>query len=399
LKLLLHDYGNYPFTRQLARELAARGHAVDYVYSESTQLIQRGGSDGGSGNLKITGIRLERPFEKYNYLRRRACEIEHGQKLAAMIEQSHPDVVLSANTPLDAQNLALQSSRKAGAKLIFWMQDAIGLATKQTLALKIPILGVLVGDYYATLERDMLRCSDQVVLISEDFLPLMKSWQVDESRCTVIPNWAPLDELPVQPKGNAWAMTHNLADKFCFIYTGILGLKHNPALFIQLTEAFKDNTEVRVVVISAGGAADRLVREAARRELNNLLVLPPQPVDAYAQVLGAADVLTAVLSEEAGRYSAPSKVLSYLCAARPLLLAVPQGNMSARIVLDCQAGLVSSPTESTRWVENARILYDNHTLAARMGRNARACAEKQFDIKTIIDRFEQVFAKACPKAV
>jgi colanic acid biosynthesis glycosyl transferase WcaI len=399
VNLLLHDYGNYPFTRQLARELAARGHAVDYVYSETTQLIQRGGVIGESRNLKITGILLEQPFEKYNYMQRRACEIEHGHKLAAIIEKAHPNVVLSANTPLDAQSRALRTSRQAGAKFIFWLQDAIGLATKQTLARKIPVLGSLVGEYYIQLERDILRRSDQVVLISEDFLPLMKSWQVDESRSTVIPNWAPLEELPVQPKGNAWARAHGLADKFCFMYTGILGLKHNPDLFLQLAEAFIDNPDVRVVVVSAGDAADGLAREAAQRKLTNLVVLPPQPGDVYAQVLGAADVLTAVLSEDAGRYSAPSKVLSYLCAGRPLLLALPQGNLSARIVLACGAGLVCPPTDSEQWVEHARTLYENHHLAAQMGRNARACAKKQFDIAAITDRFEQVFAKACQKAV
>lgn len=394
MNLLLHDYGNYPFTRQLARELAARGHTVDYLYSETTQLIHRGGSDAGSGNLKITGIRLKRSFEKYNYLRRRACEIDHGRRLADIIMRSRPDVVLSANTPLDAQRLALQASRRAGARFIFWLQDLIGYATKLALTPKFPVLGSAVGAYYTYLERNLLRNSNHVVLISKDFLPLMKEYRMDETRCTVIPNWAPLDELPVQPKSNAWAKAHGLADKFSFIYTGILGLKHNPALFLQLAEAFRENANVRIVVVSAGGAANWLAHEIAQYKLTNLMVLPPQPGDVYAQVLGTADVLTVVLSQEAGRYSAPSKVLSYLCAARPILLAVPNNNMSARTVLDCKGGLVCPPDDGTQWVKNARKLFDDQQLAAQMGCNAHACAEEHFDIKLITDQFEQVIAKA-----
>ena len=82
MKLLLHDYGNFPFIRQLARSLAMRGHDVHFVYSESTQLIKRSENGLPVKNLTITGITLKKPFEKYDFLRRRACEIEHGRQLA-----------------------------------------------------------------------------------------------------------------------------------------------------------------------------------------------------------------------------------------------------------------------------------------------------------------------------
>ena len=399
MQILLHDYGNYPFTRQLARELAARGHAMDYVYSESTQLIKRGTANPSTKNLTVTGILLDKPFQKYNYLQRRRCEIEHGRKLAAIVERIRPDVVLSANTPLDAQELALRASRKVGAKFVFWMQDAIGLATNQTLARKIPFLGSMVGDFYIQREKEMLQRSDHVVLISEDFLPLMRSWQVDETHCTVIPNWAPLDEINVQSKHNAWAKAHALDGKFCVIYTGILGLKHNPALFIQLAEAFKENTDVRIVVVSAGDAIDWLTREAKDRNLDNLVLLPPQPEDTYAQVLGTANVLLSILSESAGSYSVPSKVLSYLCAGRPLLLAVPEANLSTRIVQESNSGLVCAPDEIDCLAGNARMLYQNINLAKKMAGNAHKYAEKTFDISTITDRFEKLLSKTLSNQV
>ncbi len=399
MNLLLHDYGNYPFTRQLARELAARGHAVDYVYSESTQLINRGTANPSTKNLTVTGILLDKPFQKYNYLQRRQCEIEHGRKLAAIFERLQPDVVLSANTPLDAQALALQASRKVDAKFIFWMQDAIGLATKQTLARKIPILSGLVGDFYIQREKEMLQGSDHVVVISEDFLPLMRSWQVDETQCTVIPNWAPLDAINVLPKVNDWSKAQYLDDKFCIIYTGILGLKHNPAIFLHLADAFKENTDVRIVVVSAGDAIDWLTREAKDRNLDNLMLLPPQPEDTYAQVLGTADVLLSILSESAGSYSVPSKVLSYLCARRPLLLAVPETNLSAQIVKESNSGLVCAPDDLAQLAENARMLYQNRDLANDMSDNARRYAEEVFKISIITDRFERLLSKTCSNQV
>lgn len=397
MKILLHDYGNYPFTRQLARELAARGHFVDYVYSETTQLIKRGSEDKGEGRFSISGIRLEQKFAKYNYLQRRACEIEHGNRVAEFIKQKHPNLVISANTPLDAQARIWQASRKVSARFIYWMQDAIGMATTEALKHKLAVFGTLVGSYYAAREKALLQKSDHVVIISEDFLPLMKAWRIGEAQYTLLPNWAPLDELPPQPKKNDWAMAHDLGDKFCFLYTGILGLKHDPALFLHLAEAFTDREDVRIVIISEGDIARNLAREAELRGISNLIVMSPQPSEVYAQVLGAADVLMAILNEDAGRYSAPSKVLSYLCAGRPLLLAVPTDNSSARIVDDHGCGLVCSPNEIDRLIANAEQLYGDNALAAEMGKRARRYAEETFKCAIITDRFERIFAKVCPK--
>ncbi len=395
MRILLHDYGNYPFTRQLAGKLAARGHRMDYVFSVSTQLIQRSEIAKHENNLTVTGIRLSRPFEKYNYLQRRKCEIEHGQKLAALIEQVQPDIVISANAPLDAQGFALTASHRTNASFIYWLQDAIGLATKQTLSGKIPVAGSLIGDCYIASERRMLKNSDRVILISDDFKPLMEHWHLNPTRYTVIHNWAPIDEIDVHTKQNAWAVAHNLNNDFCFLFTGILGLKHQPQLFVSLAEAFKDQKNVKIVIISEGEAANWLTRQQQEKGLTTLVILPSQLANVYPQVLGSADVLMSVLSNEAGGYSVPSKVLSYLCAERPLLLAVPENNLSARIVREHNAGLTCNPSDIAQWIDNAQKLYQNKVLARKMALNARKYAQENFQIDSITDQFEQLFDESC----
>ena len=71
----------------------------------------------------------------------------------------------------------------------------------------------------------------------------------------------------------------------------------------------------------------------------NLVFLPLQPMDVFPDVLGAADVLVALLENDAGPFSVPSKVLSYLCAGRPILLSAPPSNLSVRLVEKAAAGL------------------------------------------------------------
>jgi SAM-dependent methyltransferase len=64
------------------------------------------------------------------------------------------------------------------------------------LSRKIPVFGAMVAWHYIQLEHRMLRTSDQVVLISEDFGPFIQSWQVAPGLITVIPNWAELEKAP-----------------------------------------------------------------------------------------------------------------------------------------------------------------------------------------------------------
>ena len=110
-----------------------------------------------------------------------------------------------------------------------------------------------------------------------------------------------------------------------------------------------------------------------------------------SEVLGSGDVLVAVIEREAGEFSVPSKILSYLCAGRPIVLAAPRDNLASSIITNAGAGLVVEPEDHNGFVEAVRELLGNPELAMRMGSAARRYAEEQFKIENVADRFEAVF--------
>ena len=395
MRILVHDYGGYAFAVQLSRALARRGHTVCHAYCASLQTTPRGVLNqyaDDTPTLEIQALELVEPLEKYAFFKRWKQEREHSRLIAREVERFGPDVVLSANAPLDAQQRLLRTCRARGIRFVFWLQDLIGIAAHRLLRKKIPVLGEAVGRYYRNLERRLLRRSNAVVSITEDFRPLLRTYGVDEAAIRVIENWAPLDDVPARSKANAWAETHHLVDKTCLLYSGTMGMKHNPDLVLQLALHFQDRDDVRVVVVSQGLGADWLTQKKAERGLDNLIVLGFQPFEALPDVLASADVLMAVLEPEAGAFSVPSKVLTYLCAERPVLLAVPPENLAARIVARIEAGRIVPPTDPAAFVEAAAALLADPEQRHAMGRNARAYAETTFDIDTITDAFEDVLA-------
>ena len=394
-RILIHDYAGHPFQVQLSRELAQRGYDVLHLYFGHNNTpkgdLEKRTSDPDT--FTVEGVYTKKPIRKYSYIKRWFQDIEYGNLMAARISIFKPDFLLSANTPLDSQKIIMRACSQAGTKFIFWLQDVSGLAAMKLLSRKIPILGALVGWYHIQLERRLLRISHQVVLISEDFKPIVQEWQVSSASIKVIPNWAPLDDVPVRGKINPWSIQHKISDKFCILYAGGLGLKHNPNLLFQLTLQFKDNEDVRIVVVAEGPGSTWLKKKKDELGLTNLLLFGYQPFKQMPDVLASGDVLVAILEPDAGLFSVPSKVLTYLCAQRPLLLAVPLDNLAAKIVTNNNAGLVVPPDDVDAFVKSAEKLVHDATMRDEYARNARAYAQKNFDIQKIGDHFEEILLR------
>lgn len=399
MKILLHDYAGHPFQVQLSRALAARGHKVLHLYSGSN-LTPQGAlrkTAADSPNFMVEPIVLGEQVQKGRLFKRRGQEIQHGRYVVNHIRSFAPDIVISANCPLDPQKMLQDECRTRKIPVVYWLQDLVGLATHVLLKDRLPVIGGIIGRYYMSMEKHLLRDADAVVVISEDFADVLKPMNVDPKRVAVIENWAPLEEMPVRSRYNDWTEQHDLDKTFNFIYSGTLGMKHNPALLVRLAELFQRHLEVRITVISEGPGRKWLEARKAEQGLDNLILMDFQPFAELPNVLGSADVLVAILEPSAGIFSVPSKVMSYMCAQRPMLLAVPPVNLAARTVVRNETGFVCPPEDEKRFQELALKLYKDADLRAKFGDNARAYAERTFDIGRIATRFEHVFAKISPE--
>jgi colanic acid biosynthesis glycosyl transferase WcaI len=393
VRVIIHDYGGYNFSVQLGRELARRGTNVLYLYGETTQSVKRGKLypiPEDPPNFEILGITLSKPFNKYALLVRRQQEIEYGKKLAATIERFQPEIVLSANSPLDAQQIALQVTHNIGARFVFWMQDAISLITYQTLNRISPIMARTVGKYYRWLEPNLLKKSDAIIPISINYLELIRQWDVNLDKVHMIPNWSPLDEIYPFPKNNQWSVANRFTGKFCFLYTGMLGYKHNPELLIDLAIHWKNNENVAVLVVSEGPGADWLTEQKSTRRIDNLYLKKFQPYKVFPLLLSAGDVAIAIQRPYISPFSIPSKILNYLCSGKPILAGFPANNPAVTLITESDSGLITSPVDNQAWLECSEKLYRDAELRQRFSENGLKYARNNFNIDLICDKFEKV---------
>lgn len=391
LRVALHDYSGHPFQIQLSRTLATRGHQVLHLHSTTFQTpkgpVTPVSNDPPS--FAVEGVNLGEPFHKYSFVRRLSQERRYGRLLVDRLARFEPDVVISANTPLDAQAISQDWAQRHGIGFIFWLQDIYSVAIKRTLRRRLSFLAAPLALRFTRLEGRLLRRADAVVAITDDFLPALASWGVERERITVIENWAPLDEIAPVPKANQWARDHGLADVPVFLYAGTLGLKHDPSILLRLAQGVP---EAKVVVVSEGIGADWLRQHGDN--LANLEILPYQPFGRLSEVLGSGDILVVILEPEAGAFSVPSKVMTSLAAGRAILAAIPRSNLAARIIERVGAGRVVEPGDRDRFVIVGRSMLADSSGREASSRAARSYAEAAFDIIAIADLFEAIIRRA-----
>jgi len=395
MRIAIHDFAGHPFQVQLSRELAGRGHSVLHLYLRELPgpkgRLERSFQDPAT--FECAPVSLGAPFEKYSMLKRHFSHRKYGRVLAERILAFRPDVVLSANTPIDVQHYLLERCQQTGTAFVHWMQDLYCRALRSVLTQKLGACALPLANHYECLERRVCARSGAVVFITPDFQTATAQMNFRPARSAVIENWAPLDDVVVTHKQNAWSARHGLAGKLVYLYSGTLGLKHKPDLLYRLAAAL-EGSDALVVVVSEGLGRTHLDQLQQRARLRNLLLLDFQPYAEMSSVFGAADVLLGILDGEAGVFAVPSKILSYLCAGRAILLAAPKNNLAARTVIRAEAGVVADPEDVEGFIRGAKWMAGEPELRRTFAENARRYAVTAFDIHAIAAQFESVLREA-----
>lgn len=208
MKVLVNDHSGHPFQIQLSKQLAKNGFDVLHTYSANFQ-TPKGNfklSEEEKSKLSVIPIFYNATFNKYSLIRRRKQEQEFACKLIQEIEKFKPEIIICSNTPLFAQEKIQLYCINQKIKFIFWCQDIYSVAIEKILIGKIGFFGKIIGNYFKSLEKKQLKRSNFIVNITDDFNPLFEKWGIPLSKIIVIPNWAPINEIPLVDKNNNFSI-------------------------------------------------------------------------------------------------------------------------------------------------------------------------------------------------
>jgi colanic acid biosynthesis glycosyl transferase WcaI len=138
------------------------------------------------------------------------------------------------------------------------------------------------------------------------------------------------------------------------------------------------------------GAARRELEQRARAlSLANVEFLPLQPRERFLELLAGSDACLVTQQHNVADIVFPSKVITLLAAARPVIASVAAGSEVARVIRDAHAGLVVSPGDSEALRREVERLRNEPRTAVEMGRAGRAYALSRWHRETVLNSMEQ----------
>ena len=392
MRIVINDYAGFTFPLELSKELSKRGHCVKHIFTQAFGIPLTSNEKSCSEKLQIVKIDVNR-VEKDNFVKRWFQERKYGKLAVKEIAEWTPDALISGNTPLIAQKRIINWADTNGIPAIFWLQDLLSIAAKTILSDVNKTIGSIMYRYFRSIEIDALKKANHIIAITEDFLPFIKGWNIDDSKVSIIPNWGPIEMIPVIYRKNKFSVKYELNDKFVVLYSGSLGKKHDIQLIAKTAEKLVDDNEIIFIIATDERGQNLFIKHLGEKDLPNLLKIPLQTVTNYPYLLASSDVALVTLDATAGMYCAPSKLWSIYCAKKPAIVAVDKGNLCARITENINAGIVITPGSVNECIAAIKELKEKKSLRLRMGSNARGYAEKYFPISPIADAFEKIVKK------
>jgi O26-antigen biosynthesis N-acetyl-L-fucosamine transferase len=181
----------------------------------------------------------------------------------------------------------------------------------------------------------------------------------------------------------SWRRRLGLDGKTVFFYGGNIGLAQDLGNIVDLATRLRHRDDIRFLLIGEGTEVPRIKNEIARRELTNMLLLPPIPQRDYLACLSEFDIGLVSLNRHMKSNNFPGKFLGYVSCGKPILASINPGNDLLEVLCRSGAGIGCVNGDDAALLDAALTLADQPELRVRMGDNARALAENTFSVRAI----------------
>ena len=281
--------------------------------------------------------------------------------IAGLVRARRPSVVLCQTDPPFVGVLGLAVARARGARLVVITQDIHPEVGEVTGELRNPVAIALLRGA----QRLIIRYADHLVAIGDTMRERLIQRGADPQRLSVISNWVDPGVIWPAPRVNSFGREHGLVERTVLMHAGNIGKLQALETVVEAAQALPD---MDFVFLGQGSNQRALADLVASRRVHNVRMIPFQGRGAVRLALGSADFHLVSLLPGLGGFLEPSKLYSVLAAGRPVIAAMDQASEAARLITECDCGIVVDPSDTRALVGGLRALLEvSHAERLAMG--------------------------------
>jgi colanic acid biosynthesis glycosyl transferase WcaI len=212
----------------------------------------------------------------------------------------------------------------------------------------------------------------------------------DPEFVSVCPNWIDTNFLVPGPRQNDFSREHGLDGRFVASFAGVLGYSQDIDVILGAAEIVQSVADLLFLIVGDGVERSRLEAKAKEMKLNNVRFLPMQPRSKYCDILHASDVCLVTLRKEVKTPVVPSKILSAMAAARPVIASLNIDGDARELIENAGCGFVGPAGDPQVLATAILDLHRNPMLCAEMGRRGREYVQAHSSLATAVAHYEKV---------
>ncbi len=337
---------------QIAEELVRRGHRVTVL----APFPSRPGGRLYPGYVRRL-FRREKSVARFDLIRCFAIPSSESRLLSRLLENlsfgltstlalftvRRGDIVYANSWPIVATGLVALTARWRKIPVVISVQDVYPESMVSQGRIKAD---ALIARVMRWIDTRIARACSAVIVISDSFSTIYrKDRGVSPNRVHIVPNWIDGDSVQADD-GRAAAFRERIGispDALVVAYGGNIGVAAGVETVIESFRYLKEASCLYLLIAGEGSnlVACRTLAESIGSE--RIRFHTPWRAEETSQVLSAADLLILPTRGSQSLVSVPSKMISYMLAARPIVaLALPDTDL-ARMIERSGGGWVVEP--------------------------------------------------------
>lgn len=296
------------------------------------------------------------------------------------------DFIFTGSGP-PTQGVVVGLAKKvSGKKVIYNLQDIFpdslvtsGICGENSFLMKIG----------HAMENFTYRNADHIITITDDMKANIMKKGVPEDKISVVRNWIDTDKVKhISREDNFLFDELKLPrDGFYVVYAGNLGKVQGVDVILKTASLMKNNRDIKFVIFGNGSEEENLKKIVNDKHLDNVLMLPLQPIERASEVYSMADVSIISCTPGTGGSGMPSKTWTIMAAGVPIIASFDMPSEMERTIEEAECGFCTRAGDENELTEKIIRVFGDSRLKKCLGQNARRYAEKNVSKTEAVEKY------------
>ncbi len=299
------------------------------------------------------------------------------------------DFILYEAPPVTNSDLVCWAGKHFGCPKYLMLKD---IFPQNAVDLGIMKKNSFVWRYFAGKEKKLYQTADFIGCMSPanvKYILEHNSW-IDPVKVELFPNTKRLSHEP-KPNGRPMRKKFGIPDESCvFLFGGNMGRPQYLELLCETIRKFRDDQELFFLFVGRGADKHKLEQTIKENGIRNALLLDNLPRDEYEQITREIDIGLIVLDPRFTIPNYPSRILSYMEYAKPVLAATDTATDIRDLIRDARLGEWVWSGDARAFMNKVKEMSKSAELA-EMGGNGREFIEKHYQVRRSAEILESHF--------